>query len=263
YLGIFRTFAVPGNGISLAMTAAPVLAMIGALATACFVKVYGAVFLGLPRTGASLRAHEAPASMVIPMAVLAFFCLAIGLAPGLVVPVLEKTIAAWMHAESSSPQAAGLASLVPFASLGGMTLGLVGIVALVALFMVTRYSIRKNVGTWDCGYAKPEPRMQYTASSFAQSLVGLFGWILKPHTHRPIVEGAFPLPGTLASHVDELVLDRTLSPAFLAIRSRFSWFHRFQQGQTNNYIFYILATLFAMLATLLPLKALLAGLFSR
>ena len=32
------------------MLAVPVLAMIGALALACFVKVYGSVFLGEPRS---------------------------------------------------------------------------------------------------------------------------------------------------------------------------------------------------------------------
>ena len=46
YLGLLRTATTPGAGVSAAMLAVPVLAMIGALAVACFVKVYGAVFLG-------------------------------------------------------------------------------------------------------------------------------------------------------------------------------------------------------------------------
>ena len=35
---------------------------------------------------------------------------------------------------------------------------------------------RPPARTWDCGYARPTPRMQYTASSFAETLVGLFAW---------------------------------------------------------------------------------------
>ena len=67
----------------------------------------------------------------------------------------------------------------------------------------------------------------------------------------------------MASHVDEPILDRALSPAFSSIRRGFGWFHRFQQGQTHQYMFYILAALVAMLTTLVPLKSLLAGLFVR
>ncbi|MDX9979382.1 MAG: proton-conducting transporter membrane subunit, partial [Lentisphaeria bacterium] len=66
YLGLFRTAGV-GEGVSwpAAAMAAPALAMIGALAVACFVKVSGAVFLGSERTAASGRAVEARASMLV------------------------------------------------------------------------------------------------------------------------------------------------------------------------------------------------------
>ena len=48
YLGLLRTVApgAPAPGVAFAL---PVLALIGALALACFVKVFGAVFLGHPR----------------------------------------------------------------------------------------------------------------------------------------------------------------------------------------------------------------------
>ena len=98
YFGILRSVVAgqtDGAGIALAM---PVLAMIGALAVACFVKVYGVVFLGLPRTPAAVHAHESPPAMLVPIVILSACCALIGLAPALVCPVLNAGIACWMLA---------------------------------------------------------------------------------------------------------------------------------------------------------------------
>ena len=52
YLGLFRTLANgAGPTFAGAAFAAPALALIGALAVACFVKVYGAIFLGTAALG--------------------------------------------------------------------------------------------------------------------------------------------------------------------------------------------------------------------
>ena len=104
--------------------------------------------------------------------------------------------------------------------------------------------------------------MQYTASSFADTLVSLFSWVLKPRTHRTAISGAFPAPGSMSSHVDELILDRTLVPLFKSIRNRLSWFRRFQQGLTNQNVLLVIAMLLALMATMIPFKTLLAVLFS-
>ncbi|MCX7024240.1 MAG: proton-conducting transporter membrane subunit [Spirochaetes bacterium] len=260
YVGLFRTFLQPMHAASLAIVAVPALAMIGALAVACFVKVYGTVFLGLPRTQAASRAHESQATMVIPMLVLAISCLTIGFAPGLVAPVLEQAVAAWQFHPASTVDGLALTTLVPLGALGSMVLVLLAASILPALYVWSRRTVRKDVGTWDCGYARPGPRMQYTSSSFAQSLVCLFKSILKPRTHEPDIQGYSPPPSAMASHVDEVVLDRALIPGFQSFRKRLGWFNRFQQGQIQNYIFYILAALLALLATLVPFRALLASL---
>ena len=73
---------------SLALLLQLLALALGALALACFVKVYGAVFLGTARSEAAEQAHEAPASMIAPMAVLAGCCFVIGLLPVVIVPLL-------------------------------------------------------------------------------------------------------------------------------------------------------------------------------
>jgi len=273
YLGLWRTVAAPVTGVGAgmvaggdaglgaAMLAVPVLAMIGALAVACFVKVYGSVFLGLPRTPAAARAHESPLSMRAPMLVLALCCALIGLAPALVVPVLRPVLAHW------SPEAGaavpGLGSLAPLSTLSALSVLLVALVLALALALARKARLAPRQGTWDCGYARPTSRMQYTASSFAQSIVDMFGWVLRQHVQQPRLEGHFPAQAKMQTHVDELVLDRALLPAGRRVERWFAWFHLFQQGLTQQYVLYILIAVVLLLGSLIPADEMLARLFLR
>lgn len=260
YLGLFRTVAAPDATGSAAVLAAPVLAMIGALAVACFVKVYGTVFLGSGRSPAPETAHEAPLTMRLPMLALATLCLAIGLFPAALSPVLEEAIAAWTR---SSGPTAGLGELAPLGAIGVLSIALAAGVLTLGVAAFLRARAARRVGTWDCGYARPTGRMQYTAASFARTITGQFRWALKPHEERPEVDGPFPAPAEMDSHVDDTVLDRILMPAARAAQRRFAWFHRFQQGLTQQYLLYVLVIVVLMLGTLIPFKEVLVPFFTR
>ena len=71
------------------LSVVPALALIGGLAAACFVKAFGVVFLGEPRTPAAGRAHEASASMQGAMVAGATLCAVIGVAPLLAMRLVE------------------------------------------------------------------------------------------------------------------------------------------------------------------------------
>ncbi len=260
YLGLFRTVTGAGDVVATAVLAVPVLGMIGALAVACFVKVYGAAFLGEPRTPAAAKAHEASLSMRAAMAVLAFLCALIGLAPMLVVPVLDPLLAAWSPASAAS---ANLGRLAPLPAISAFSLALVALVAAVGAVLVRRARTSPRTGTWDCGYAEPTSRMQYTATSFAQMIVEMFGWVLRPHVQEPRVEGLFPPPAKAHSHVDEVVLDRMLLPLGRRAERWFAWFHQFQQGVTQHYVLYILIAVLLLLGSLIPIDGHLARLLAK
>lgn len=250
YLGLSRTVYSSGYMDSMALLAIPVLAMIGALAVACFVKVYGVIFLGSPRTKPAEQAHESSMLLLVPMLVLSVLCITIGLFPGLVVPVLEQAISGWLSPDAGIPLTIHIGTFVPLSTLSTLAIALSLAIGLFGLFFGMKYASSKQAGTWDCGYARPTARMQYTASSFAQSLVKLFSWVLKPKTHNPDITHIFPAAGTMESEVDELVLDRTLIPVFQVMKKFFTWFRRFQQGQTQAYIFYLLVVIVLMLVFL-------------
>lgn len=259
YLGLLKPAAsAAGSGAAFG---APVLAVIGALAVACFVKVFGAVFLGESRTGAARHAREAPLAMRLPMAALAACCILIGLAPVLAVPALDSAAACW-YSESGA-QIPSLNALAPLGAISLLAIAFLACVAGLAVFFTHRAGSPRQVPTWDCGYARPTARMQYTAGSFAQTIVILFDRILQPQRHPPHVAGLFPSPSQTHSHVDDAVLDRLMFPAARRIAASFSWFHRFQRGLTQHYVLYVLLTLIVLLCTLFPFKQFFAQWFVR
>src|SRR5262249_46305600 len=159
---------------------------------ACFVKVFGAIFLGSPRSERAGHAHEAGPSMLAPMGVLAGCCFFIGLLPWLVAPALGEAGRTW--APDLPGPGGRLLELAPRGWVGVLGVVLLAALALggLALSNRLRAGLVATGPTWGCGYAAPTPRMQYTSSSFAELLVGLFGWALRPKEHQPKVQGLFP-----------------------------------------------------------------------
>jgi hydrogenase-4 component B len=247
YLGVFRAGCLaPGSSWPLAIAAVPILALIGGLALACFVKVYGAVFLGTPRTEHALHARECGPAMLAPMAMLAGLCAFIGLAPGAVAPLLDAVIDDW--APRTPDPGHSLAELAPLGWLSLTGAATTAFMALGGILYLRRAAVpRHALGTWDCGYARPSPAMQYTASSFAQMIVSLFKWVLLPRRNVTHPEGPFPTAAAVHSQVPDAVLDRLILPVFGALAWACSWFRLLQRGRVNAYLFYIFIILLVLL----------------
>jgi hydrogenase-4 component B len=247
YLGLFRSAALPQGTLWLVgALGAPALALIGALALACFVKVHGAMFLGEPRSEHATHAAESSRFILVPMAVLAGICFVIGLLPWIVAPVLDRTVLAW------APELAGTGQrLMVLAPLSWVSLiGGLLIAALLVAVVLVRHNLRRKpantTGTWDCGYVAPGPTMQYSSSSFAQTLVGLFSWALRPKVSKPDTRGLFPHPEAFTSNVVDVVLDSILIPAAQLGSRAVYWFRWFQRGSMQAYLLYILLTLIVL-----------------
>ncbi len=241
YLGLFRAAAShEGRWWLGAAFAAPALALVGALAVACFVKVFGAVFLGHPRTPAAARAHEAPALVLGPMAALAAACFTIGLAPALVAPVLDSAAAVFGVSEPLGAQ-------VPLRALTAAGLLLLAALGVTGAALAWRVRSAGTAPTWDCGYAAPTARMQYTASSLAQTLVGLFTSALRQREEAPKPVGPFPVAVAYRSHVPDAVLDRLVLPAARGVARAFESLRFLQDGNAQAYLGYILLTLVLLL----------------
>jgi hydrogenase-4 component B len=116
--------------------------------------------------------------------------------------------------------------------------------------------------TWDCGYAAASPRIQYTASSFAESLVGILSGVLRPRVHAPTISGLFPAPSRMETHVDDAVLEDAVRPAFLRAGALLARVHAVQGGRVQVYVLYVALATLALLLAALPVGPALRALWN-
>jgi hydrogenase-4 component B len=88
--------------------------------------------------------------------------------------------------------------------------------------------------------------MQYTSSSFAQMLVEMFAWALRPKKEEPQVLGIFPASSQFHSDVADTVLEQAVWPATRFLVRASSWFRIVQQGSIQAYLLYIFAILIVL-----------------
>ena len=155
-----------------------------------------------------------------------------------------------------------VSSLAPITAMTLIAI-LMSAMILVGFWFIKRSGHPRASITWDCGYALPQARMQYTASSFAQSLVRLFRSILRPHRVRTEIAGPFPQAGSYASHVDDVILERFILPTWRWIREQLVRLRVIQQGSIQVYLVYILIILFVLLAFAVPMGPIVRWVVSR
>ena len=166
--------------------AAAMLALTGALAAACFVKVYGVAFLGQARTRPVRRAREVTLGMRIGQGWLAALCLALGVLPTFVVGALNGIPELLLGRSLAESTAHGWLWLTPVSAdtaSYSAPLVLVGLALAwwLAASLLRRGALRKvrRGDAWDCGFAPPNARMQYTATGFAQPIRRVFGGLFQ------------------------------------------------------------------------------------
>jgi len=233
------------------------LALTGGLAMACFVKAFGITFLALPRSDAAARAHEAPVTMRLAMLTLAASCVALGLGPTLVIPVLgavaasvlgeatPATVGDWLTLRVSG----GYASLSTLAI--AIALGAALLVPLVALRLVRASRRTRDYETWGCGRIVQTARMEYTATAFANPFKRVFDFFYRPTRHLDIEfhpESRFFVRRIEYENPARSIFDDWLyRPALDLLRAGARAAGALQSGSANLYLAYILAALLMML----------------
>ncbi len=250
YMGSFRATCTLKAEVALAGIAViGGLALIGGLASACFAKAYGVAFLGEPRSAMARDAREAGALLRIPMLLLAASCLGIGLASPWILPALARVVPSVtaLRPEDVGAEFSGAGTiLLRVTGVAAVFLVLMLAIAVLRKALLSRRSAGKTV-TWDCGYALPTARMQYTASSFAQPIIELFAPMLGTRVTSLKPQGPFPCRASLSTTTLDSFRERVFRPVFLEIGRRVSHFRRIQEGRVQVYVLYIALTLVALL----------------
>ncbi|GBC76466.1 Hydrogenase-4 component B [bacterium HR07] len=248
YLGAFA--GIVSLGVEGALPLVGVigaLAVIGGLAAACFAKAFGIVFLGEPRSEAAHQAHEGSLAMKIPLAALALGCLLVALLAPFILRAMIPMVSQLTSPTTVSASAHDLSGPLWFIVLAG--LGVFALIASGALWrrwLLSRKSVTETV-TWDCGYAQPTARMQYTASSFAQPITGLLASVLHTKKHIMPPQGFFPTAARLRTETPDLARERLYEPLFSAVSRGLERWRWLQHGQLQLYVLYIALALLVLL----------------
>jgi hydrogenase-4 component B len=250
YLAAFQALLLPETaGLPIGVAVIGSLSLIGGLAAACFTRAVGIVFLGEPRTASTAEALEVGRLMRLAMISLAACCVAIGLAGPLVVQIVAPVALELGRLPISTNE-----SLItwPVGILTYITIGSLMLLALIAVIALIRRTLLSSrevgaAGTWDCGYTAGNTRMQYTASSYAQTLTTVFGVTLRGTTEFKPPDGFFPEKTEFGSHYPDVFIAKFFGPIFDTIGKVMMKLRWLQQGRIQLYILYIALTLLALL----------------
>jgi hydrogenase-4 component B len=258
FLALFQNTRLDAVGQNFAFTLGIAsLALTGGLAMACFVKAFGITFLALPRSEAASGAHEASGPMRLGMVMLAAACVALGLGPTLVVPAFGSVAAAVLHI--APPAATGdwltlrvsgeFASLSTVAIAGALALSL--LVPLAALRLAGASRRTRGHETWGCGRLVQTPRMEYTATAFANPFKRVFDFFYRPTKRLDIEfhpESRFFVERIEYENPTRSIFDDWLyRPALDLLHAGARAVGALQSGDANRYLAYILAALLLML----------------
>ncbi|NKQ41497.1 MAG: hydrogenase 4 subunit B [Sulfurovum sp.] len=225
------------------------LALTGALAVMCFVKVYTVIFGGTPRDEKIWEnAREVPVSMIAGMFILVVGCFAFGLGANVVVEQIMSVVTGFTGGSFVSTDGMAvkspLGSIVstPFISLillGSLMLPFVTLI----VFKANRDKPRKT-DPWACGF-KYSSRMQMTASPFTGDLRRLMNWLFKADIHYED-QGYFK-PVKYSNHARDIWWDALYAPVINFVSKMSDKIEKMQNGNSNLYTAYILVALFFFL----------------
>ncbi|HSN06281.1 MAG TPA: proton-conducting transporter membrane subunit [Candidatus Angelobacter sp.] len=230
-----------------------VVALTAGLALLAFVKAYGIAFLARPRSEGAAGAREGALGMRFAMVVAASGVVALGLAPG---PAYAAVAAAAGLPASPSAGGWGLDLTAVGALLHPAALTVLAVAVVVPVLAVSvraaRSRPRRRVELpWGCGGVRLSPRMQYTATSYAEPLSRVFDDALRPErdvvvTHsaesRYLVERV-----RFAQHVDDVVEVAAYRPGIRLVDRVGLSARRLQNGSIHRYLGYSFVALVAVL----------------
>jgi hydrogenase-4 component B len=236
--------------------AGALLALTSALAAACFVKAFGITFLALPRGAGAEKAHESPGLMLVPQALLAAMCLALGLVPGFALAILRGVVASLPGVRPAPEMVRGWFAIAPgpghFDHLAPPLLAgavLLGLALAGVMSLAAGYTVRR-APTWGCG-GELTARTEYTATAFSKPLMMIFRAVYRPTRHVETVGGAhFPREVRYRAEIEptfERFLYGPLTRGVLGLAERMKVI---QAGSLHAYLAYVIVLVLSLVVLL-------------
>jgi len=260
---IFQSILVspqlPQMGLKLLIPAIGVLlALAAAFAAACFVRAFGATYLGRARTGAAAKAIEADRWSLAAMLICAALCLAAGVFPGIVIDWLQPAAAALVAGHMPPQASIPWLSIVPVSASrssynGLLLLGFVAASASLAAIAVHRFASRtvRKAPFWDCGYPGLGVVAQYSATSLAQPIRRVFATVaFAAHEQVDIPPPGDKRPATLQRLRRDPVWDFIYAPVASVVGASATLLNHIQFLTIRRYLTFVFVALVVLLVVL-------------
>ena len=237
YSGFFRTANELKNFYPILMLLFVVgLAFVGGLAVACFTKVNSIMFLGSERK--EVKKFHVSFYDYLSLIIFSALCVFIGFYPTPFVGIINKVISLEFTPRNYS------ASLVDINWLYFSLIFFLIALMILLLFLIKRkielkFGYRKS-DAWGCGYNKLNPRMQYTASSFADELNSIPKSILLYKKKIQVSETAFPVNSEFESHSKDYIDNKIMRPAISFLHRLIPYVDFTKHTDIRYYIGYII-----------------------
>ncbi len=242
-----------GNGallMSCSAFSAIVVSLVGALAMVCFVKASGTVFLGEGRTASCVSARDPGIAMLVPIVLLAFICFVLGAGSVFLLGILAGPVS--VLSLGATPDLA-LDSL----SLPAEALSMIGFCSgaffvLVSVLLALRSLLpgaadQQLAGTWDCGYAEPSARMQYSGSSFADPTLDFFQSLLRIRRRPPKISPIFPLSSSFSMRTPDFMEESVFGRILKAMVRSSGFICRLESATVHLHILLVVLALLLLL----------------
>jgi formate hydrogenlyase subunit 3/multisubunit Na+/H+ antiporter MnhD subunit len=230
-----------------------VVALTAGLALLTFVKAYGIGFLARPRSEGAERGHEVGRWMQAAMLLGTAAVIGLGLAPGPVAVTLAGAVGA-SGIEVVGLMGLSLAAIDALLDPVALTLmaGVVLVPVLVVHAVSARRAPRREVDlAWGCGGIRVSPRMQYTATSYAEPLVRVFDDALQPRRDVQVThadESRYLVSRVrFRQRVSDLVSDRLYDPLVRVSLALGVGARRIQNGSIHRYLGFSFTALLVVL----------------
>lgn len=249
------------NGVlrSLIPVAAAALALTAALAAACFVNVFGIIFLGQPRSNHCDKAHDVQdLGMLGGTSLLAALCFLIGICPGFMISLINQVAEQLLSQGLPDHSSMGWLWLAPVAHNQASYAPILVLISALTAAGVCFWYLRRNPltvirrsDTWDCGFGGVGSSMQYSSSAFTMPFRRIFNrvWLIDERIDKTL-RGAMN-QDVAAVHYHLEVNDRSwrllYQPIEQAINRLAKVVGRIQTGNIRTYLGYSFATLLLML----------------
>ncbi len=257
FQSLLQSFQIPDMTVKILLPVAiAILALTGALAAVCFVRLFGIVFLAKPRSEHAEQAKEVPRSMLVGSGMAAFMCIVTGVMSFAIIPYVDEVTTPLVGASAASSIVNGFV-ISPtndqFSTVSPFILAiLIAIMVPLVIVITKRYGGKRRtvVGdTWDCG-TPLTARNQYTGTAYSNPLVKVFNYIYRPKPEVRTESTTSPYVKKKVSYafavvpVFEIYLYRPIVAAMVGLARRVS---KIQAGSIQAYLAYIFATLVFLL----------------